>query len=265
MVIQLFESRTSDVDALILETANRVLLNRLDSPVAIAAVGGYGRRELFPHSDIDLLVLVEDEPQLLRIKEPVSEFIRELWDTNLKVSQSVRPLAECCRFNDQNIELHISLLDLRFLAGDRTLFEQFQPRLADFYKHNSARLMRRLCEMTRQRHLKFQGTVYHLEPNVKEGPGGIRDIHLLHWLSALAPDKEPLTLALDETEPAKYFFYSVRRFLHLSSGRDNNLLSFEMQDEAARSLPAQPVAPEQWMREYYRHARRIFQRSLARA
>lgn len=262
MAIQFFESRTAAVDDLILDKAGKFLLNRVDFPVALAAVGGYGRRELFPHSDIDLLVLVEDEPQLLRIKEPVSEFIRELWDTNLKVSQSVRPLAECCRFNDQNIELHISLLDLRFLAGDRALFDKFQPRLADFYKQNGARLMRRLCEMTRQRHLKFQGTVYHLEPNVKEGPGGIRDIHLLHWLSTLAPNKEPLVLALDETEEAKSFLYSVRRFLHSSSGRDNNLLSFEMQDEAARSLPAQPVAPEQWMREYYRHARRIFQRSL---
>jgi len=250
------------VDSLVLEIASRILFTRIDFPVALAAVGGYGRRELFPHSDIDLLVLVEDEPQLLRIKEPVSEFIRELWDANLKVSQSVRPLAECCRFNDQNIELHISLLDLRFLTGDHVLFDKLQPRIADFYKQNGPKLMRRLCEMTRQRHVKFQGTVYHLEPNVKEGPGGIRDIHLLHWLSALAPNKDPLTLALDETEEAKGFLFAIRRFLHSSSGRDNNLLTFESQDEAARSLPAAPVAPELWMRDYYRHARRIFQRSL---
>ncbi|MBV9503139.1 MAG: hypothetical protein JO138_27520 [Acidobacteriaceae bacterium] len=250
------------MDALVLETAGRVLLNRVDFPVTIAAVGGYGRRELFPHSDIDLLILVEDEPQLLRVKDPVSEFIRELWDAQLKVSQSVRPLAECCRLNDQNIELHISLLDLRFLCGDRVLFDKLQPHLADFYKHNAARLMRRLCEMTRQRHYKFQGTVYHLEPNVKEGPGGIRDIQLLHWLSALAPNREPLTLALEETADPKRFLYSVRTFLHEASGRDNNLLSFEMQDQAARSLAELPVPPEQWMREYYRHARCVFQRSL---
>ncbi len=260
--VEFLAGRTAAVDSLVSAATANSLLPNADLRVTIAAVGGYGRRELFPFSDVDLLILVENEPDLARIKAPVSDFVRVLWDAGLKVSQSVRTVAECCRLNEQNIELHVSLLDLRFVAGDPTLFAKLQQRLQEFYRQQSDRIIRRLSELAQQRHAKFQNTVYHLEPNVKEAPGTIRDIHLLNWLGLLLSDKAPVLEAIAEAGDAKQFLYSVRYFLHAVSGRDNNLLTFERQDEAARLLPSSPISPEDWMRLYYRHARAVFQSSM---
>lgn len=259
---QFFSRRTASVDSVVCKTAAEFLLPRLDVPVAIAAVGGYGRKELFPCSDIDLLILVESESDVARIKGPVAEFIRVLWDSDLKVSQSVRTIADCCRLNEQNTELHISLLDLRFVAGDRAPFETLRVNLPEFYRQHGGRIVRRLSDLSRQRHAKFGNTVYHLEPNIKEAPGTIRDIHLLNWFGQLLPDKGPVLEAIGEARDARHFLYAARCFLHALSGRDNNLLIFERQDEAARLLPETPMPAEDWMRMYYRHARPVFQSAI---
>lgn len=259
--LQFFARRTAFVDLVVQQAANS-FLQVVGSPVTIAAVGGYGRRELFPFSDIDLLILVENEPDLVRVKAPVSEFVRVLWDSGLKVSQSVRTVAECCRLNEQNTELHISLLDIRFVAGDSALFDNLRKRLQEFQRQQSERLLGRLSGMAQTRHAKFHNTVYHLEPNIKEAPGAIRDIHLLNWLGILLPDKAPVVDAIAEAAAARQFLYSVRCFLHSISDRDNNLLTFERQDEAARLLPEDPISPGDWMRLYYRHARSVFQSSI---
>lgn len=256
--LSFFARHTAFVDSVV-RTKAESLLQAVGSPIAIAAVGGYGRSELFPFSDIDLLILAENEPDLARLKAPVAEFVRLLWDSGLKVSQSVRTVGECSRLNEQNIELHISLLDIRFIAGALELFEALRQRLHEFQQQQSDRLIRRLSEMAQQRHSKFQNTVYHLEPNVKEAPGTIRDIHLLNWLGVLLSDKAPVLEAIAETDAARRFLYSIRCFLHAVSGRDNNLLTFEQQDEAARLLPEEPISAEGWMRMYYRHARAVFQ------
>ncbi|HEY7303296.1 MAG TPA: [protein-PII] uridylyltransferase [Bryobacteraceae bacterium] len=256
---EFFATRTASVDERVGAAAKNSLLPAAGMPVAVAAVGGYGRRELFPYSDIDLLILVEEESHLAGIKLQVSEFIRVLWDAGLKVSQSVRTVAECCRVNEQNTEMHISLLDLRFIAGDRALFDLLAESLPEFYRQHGGRIVRRLSELARQRHAKFNNTIYHLEPNVKEVPGAIRDIHLLNWFGLLLPDKGPVLEAVGEASAARQFLYSVRCFLHVVSARDNNLLTFERQADAARLLPDRAVAPEDWMRTYYQHARPIFQ------
>lgn len=259
---QFFVRRTASVDSLVTSTAMDVLLEGLNVPVAITAVGGYGRKELFPHSDIDLLILVQNEPDVASIKTPVSEFIRVLWDSKLKVSQSVRTVAECSRLNEQNTELHISLLDLRFVAGDTALFETLQRGLPEFYRQQGSKIIRLLSELARQRHAKFNNTIYHLEPNVKEAPGAIRDVHLLNWFGLLLPDNGPVLEAVAKAREATQFLYAARCFLHAASGRDNNLLSFERQDGAAQWLPEKPMTPEDWMRLYYRHARPVFQSAI---
>jgi [protein-PII] uridylyltransferase len=260
------ESRTESTDRLIVEAVARHLEPNLSVPFSIAAVGGYGRRELFPYSDVDLLVLVAGESAIPVLKEPVSEFLRVLWDAGLRASQSVRTVAECSRLHEQNIELHISLLDLRYLCGDTSLFSQLSQALPEFYRRQESKLIGELAEMTRQRHAKFNNTVYHLEPNVKEAPGGIRDIHFLHWLALLAQDKGPIHEALEEMAGARRFLYAVRCFLHRQTGRDNNLLGFELQDRAAAQWAGDLVDgqanPAEWMRLYYRNARRVFQSSL---
>jgi len=258
---QLLAERTAKVDSVVQQMSAKYL----SGPFSVAAVGGYGRRELFPQSDIDLLILAENEADVAAMKEPLALFLRELWDAGLRASQSVRTVAECCRLQEQNIELHISILDLRLVCGDPQPFAQLTRMLPDFFRKHETRITRELAEMARQRHAKFNDTVYHLEPNIKEAPGGIRDIHFLHWLALLAQEKGAVREALRDIQDAKQFLYSVRCFLHQRSHRDNNLLSFELQDRAAEAWTedaAKPVDPGDWMRLYYRNARHVFHSAL---
>ncbi len=252
-----FEARTTATDSIVIPAAAQYL-SALSSPFALVAVGGYGRRELFPFSDVDLLLALEEENAVPDAKEPFGQFVRVLWDSGLKVSQSVHTVADCCRLNEQNIELHISLLDLRFLAGDQSLFRSLAERLAEFGRKHAGSLATHLAAMCRQRHVKFQNTAFHLEPNVKESPGGIRDLHAMHWLSLLAPEKEQYRESVAEGDPLRRFLFQLRCFLHLETKRDNNLFSFELQDRAAQAIPPAPLSPEDYMREYYRHARAVF-------
>ncbi len=258
----LLAARTELADSVINAAAAEYLHGVGIPRVTVAAVGGYGRCELFPHSDVDILLLVQNESDLGALKEPVSGFVSVLWDRDLRASHSVRTVAECCRLHDENIELHISLLDLRSLWGDHELFIALSERLPDLYRKEASVLIRRLSELARHRHSKFNNTVYHLEPNIKEAPGGIRDIHLLRWLAALLPRDSAVAKSLNELQPTEQFLYGLRCFLHIEAGRDSNLLSFELQDRAAEFLPTEPFAPEAWMRLYFQHARSAFQLSL---
>ena len=247
---QLLESRTALVDSVVSKAASKFLQPRIKTAFSVTAVGGYGRRELFPCSDIDILLLFSTESDLEGIKKDVlAEFLRELWDSGLRASHSVRTIEECLRLHDQNTELNISLLDLRLVCGDPNLFDALGTKLPDFYHKNAPTLSRRLAELARQRHAKFNNTVYHLEPNIKEAPGGIRDIHLLRWLSQLQPHSDEISDSPEAVETARNHLYSIRCFLHLRTGRDNNLLNFELQDEAAQQLPANSLTPEDWMRQ----------------
>src|SRR5580704_18778955 len=99
--------------------------------LAMLAVGGFGRRELFPFSDVDILILVQRESQTASLKDALSEFVRLLWDAGLRLSHSVRTLAECSEIHEQNVELNISLLDRRFLGGDQELFTRLESKLSD--------------------------------------------------------------------------------------------------------------------------------------
>ncbi|HEX4169211.1 MAG TPA: HD domain-containing protein [Bryobacteraceae bacterium] len=250
--------RTAAVDRLIAESAIAILSAQLNVSFALVAVGGYGRGELFPFSDVDLLLLLEQEPDPTILKEPLSQFLRLLWDSSLKLSHSVRTLDECVRYQPQNPHLHISLLDARFLYGDSALFAALKARLPVFYGRYAPQLLANLADLAVARHAKFDGTVYHLEPNIKEGPGGIRDIHFLQWASQLDPRKELFRHGVQDVSAAKEFYYRLRFFLHEKADRDNNLLSFELQDLAAASLPVEPTTPEAWMRTFYQYARICF-------
>ncbi|MFL6464582.1 MAG: hypothetical protein ACJ73N_09275 [Bryobacteraceae bacterium] len=268
-------ARTETVDSIVRSATAEHFQAKFHAPYAMAAVGGYGRRELFPYSDVDLLVLTADESDVPAVKEPLSEFLRVLWDSGLRMSHSVRTFSECYRLHEDNIELHISLLDLRFVQGDEELFRRFSQQLPESFGRHAPVILRHLVALTRQRHGKYNDTPYHLEPNVKESPGGVRDIHLLRWLSQLLPQQEFLQESLAELggkrggsgtvpleDSAQDFLFALRCFLHISAKRDANLLTFDMQDEAARVLPQRPMQPEEWMRTYFKHARRVYQCSL---
>jgi [protein-PII] uridylyltransferase len=226
-----------------------------DPNVAMLAVGGFGRRELFPFSDVDVLILIERESQSAVIKNALSEFVRLLWDAGLRLSHSVHTVAECAELHEGNVELSISLLDRRMLGGSSGLYAKLENKLPGFFERQTRVLSRHLCQLARERHEKFQGTFYHLEPSVKETPGGLRDLHLMDWLGKLRkPDEE---VAGRLVAPTK-FVHSLRCFLHYQTRRDQNLLSFDAQE----ALTAQPYVsfrePADLMREYFRNARVIY-------
>ena len=208
--------------------------------LALVAVGGYGRRELFPFSDVDLLILTPDEKTQLAIREPLSLCLRDLWDKGLRISQSVHVPLDCNQIDAGNAELAVSLLDRRLLAGDEQLFRQIrEPR---------TELGRNIAQLTRERHSRFQNTLYHLEPNVKDAPGGLRDLQVLRWLAKLGA-------ADSETPPGVDALFRIRCFLHYLAERDDNKFTFERQDEIAELSGA--VSAEELMRSYYRAVRGI--------
>ena len=123
---------------------------------------------------------------------------------------------ECLEVHEQNIELNISLLDRRFLAGDHDVSAKLEGRFPDFSRENGQKLARHLCELTHARHSKYQDTLFHLEPDVKETPGGLRDLHFINWLARLRPEQRSETAM----ETATAFLSSLRCFLHYQAGRD---------------------------------------------
>lgn len=266
--------RTALVESMLLRLWSEIISPDPDGPknFALVGTGGFGRGWLFPHSDVDLLFLHAGSDTESALKDPIRRFSQELWDLRLKLSPGTRTLAECERFDPDNVEFAISLLDCRYLAGDRDLFtrlhEKVVPRLVARESHN---LIQNLGEITRGRHHKFGNTVFHLEPNVKDGPGGLRDYNVAYWLALISameklgtwPDPKGLLPVSSRRalEAALDFQMSVRCFLHFRYGRHDNTLSWEAQDEAAaRKIGASDLeiaTAADWMRVYYGHARAV--------
>jgi len=238
----------------------------------LVAVGGFGRGWLFPYSDIDLLFLAVDAETEQAFRDRIRSFSQGLWDLRLKLSPATRILQECDRFDPTNVEFAISLLDCRYLAGDLELFTRLHDRVIPrLMTRESQPLLQRLADVTRTRHEKFGNTVFHLEPDVKDTPGGLRDCNVALWLSLLSsmdklhdwPDPKALlsTSVRKQFEPALEFLMAVRCFLHFQHGRDDNMLSWEAQEQAAKQgigvYETRELAAADWMRIYFSHARSI--------
>lgn len=238
---------------------------------ALVATGGFGRGWLFPYSDIDLLFLHADRSGEEIHKEAVRRFSQELWDLKLKLSPTSRTLAECDRFDPNNTEFTISLLDCRYLAGDRQVFARLHDKaIPKLVVRESKALLQGLAEVTRERHGKFGETVFHLEPNLKETPGGLRDYNVVCWLALISamgklgdwPDGSSLRAPVrKQLDAALEFLMAARCFLHFRHGRDDNALSWEAQDEAAArkvgASDALELTAADWMRIYFGHARAV--------
>ncbi len=254
--------RTHLVDAVLAAEYSALLAPAFPTGLSLVAVGGYGRRELFPHSDIDLLFLVPEGTPSSSAKDALAAYMRTIWDAGLRLSHSVHDMRECCEIHEGNIELTVSLMDRHFVAGDPNLFQTLAAKLPKFFQSQRATISRQLCKLTHQRHLKFHNTIYHLEPNIKEGPGGLRDLHLVAWLGQLSGGTAGEAFA--QTAPDADFLFRLRCFLHYRSNRDNNLMGFDAQEEFAE-LPFEAATDAAAvMREYFRHARAI-QRTALRA
>jgi [protein-PII] uridylyltransferase len=244
--------------------------------LSLVALGGYGRRLLFPYSDLDILFLFGNEKAEAEFRPLIADFSRTLWDLGFRVSSAGRTIEECKRIEEDNAEFHLALLDRRFLAGDEELFERLTKKiLAGPEKQARPFLLAELTKLTKERHARYGNTIYHLEPNVKDAPGGLRDYQAGSWLRQIANgQKDALQSSSGDEELAANavdFLSAIRCFLHYSNARNDNTLTYELQTAAAeRSLGvagglSRDVrrSPEEWMRLYFRQAR-ILNRLLLR-
>lgn len=238
--------------------------------LACVATGSFGRCELFPYSDVDVLFLCAEAPETMR--DLVQEVLRILWDLGLQVGHAVRSLEETVQEANRDHTISASLLDARYICGDKALFSQLEKRLDAevFGQHPQVFVEAKLDERTK-RHQKQGDSRYILEPNVKESKGGLRDLHTLYWLARYAyRAKSVAELVTCEVlsaaeyrqfKTAEQFLWVVRAYVHCFSGRPEERLTFDMQKRVAESLgyrgETTNARVERFMKRYFQVARQV--------
>ncbi|MFA5520333.1 MAG: [protein-PII] uridylyltransferase [Castellaniella sp.] len=239
-----------------------LILKPLPEGATLAAVGGYGRGELYPGSDVDVLILLACEPDASGTQR-IQDFVAALWDLGLHAAHSVRTLEQCLHMAREDVTVQTAVLEARRLAGNAELMRTLEERLraeldpARFFLAKRAEMQRR--------HAHFQDTPYALEPNCKESPGALRDLHLLQWVSRAAGYGDRwtaimrsglITVAqLRALRRAQAAFRRLRVELHLLTGRAEDRLRFDLQPALAAIYGFQPTrhrqASELLMQRYY--------------
>ena len=254
--------------------------NGFGGDLALLAVGGYGRGELFPYSDVDVLLLLPDAADPARdtaLRQRIEAFIGQCWDIGLEIGSSVRTVPECLSVAQGDVTVQTALLEARLIVGNRRLFKGFQARFSaqldalDFF---SAKRL----EM-RQRHAKYEDTPYALEPNIKESPGGLRDLQIILWAARAAgiggrwEDLHRAGLVttheLRQLRHNEALLSAIRSRLHLIAARREDRLVFDLQNAVAESFGFQHRladdgrvmlrASEVLMRRYYWAAKAVTQ------
>jgi [protein-PII] uridylyltransferase len=232
---------------------------------SLVAVGGYGRGELHPASDIDLLILFKDEPSGSEC-ENISDFLTFLWDIKFQVGHSVRTLEECIREASEDITIATNVMEARLLCGDEKIFESMQIHTSPDQIWHSPEFFAAKLEEQIKRHERFGETAYKVEPNLKEGPGGLRDIQMIGWvtkrhfgarsLAELVAHGFLLQSEYDELLEGQRFLWQIRFALHELSGRKEERLLFDFQKELARQFGYEDeehnLGVELFMQRYYR-------------
>jgi [protein-PII] uridylyltransferase len=235
--------------------------------VAVVAVGGYGRGELAPASDVDLAILHEGAAEEEGAAAATERILYPLWDAGLPVGHAVRTVDECLRLAAERVEEATSLLDARSLAGDRALAELLGERLLDTLRAEGEGFPARLADAVAERHERYGSASSMLEPDLKEGAGGLRDVHAIRWVARIAGQADPVTGGLlrareaERLEEAEEFLVRLRSALHLETRRRGNRLYKELQPELARAFGFEETAglraPEVLMRTLFEHARQV--------
>ncbi|KFZ37173.1 protein-PII uridylyltransferase [Shewanella mangrovi] len=266
-ISELVKERTRFVDELLIEHWHQAGL--VHDAIALIAVGGYGRGELLPHSDIDLLFLV---PPVLTADEEakLTQFIAFLWDTGLEIGHSVRTLEQTLEHGRDDITIATNLLEARLLAGPESAFDVLYDKIREHDFWPSSLFFQAKRDEQRQRHAK--ANAFDLEPNIKTCPGGLRDIQTVAWVAIRHFNAANLTelvahdflepLELDELLESQSFLWELRFALHMIAGRDENRLLFDLQRQVAEMMgykDATQLAVEQMMKRYYRTVRRIME------
>jgi [protein-PII] uridylyltransferase len=274
--VAVVESWTRAIDQLIeflFDAATATYRRRyvqLDQRCAVLAQGGYGRGELNPQSDIDLLFLYPHKvtPYVETVNEKV---LYTLWDTRLQVGFAVRNVAECVRLAATDLKIKTSLIDARYVCGDRPLADEFERALErDIKPRATARFFREKLNESEARHHEFGDSVYLLEPQLKEGQGGLRDLHTALWIAKIKFKVSSLrelavkgvmnATELAEIEHARDFLFRVRNAMHFLTRSHQDQLTFELQEEVAANLGytasangnLKPV--ERFLKDYYLQA-----------
>ncbi|MGA8007188.1 MAG: [protein-PII] uridylyltransferase [Burkholderiales bacterium] len=237
---------------------------------ALLATGGYGRAELFPFSDIDVLILLAREPSPDE-RSRLESLVGQLWDVGLEAGHSVRTIAACLEAAEADITVRTTLLEARFLAGSRTLYRKLDAALHQAFDPASFFKAKKLEQ--EQRHAKHQDTPYSLEPNLKEAPGGLRDLHVIQWIARAAGigngwrDLETHGLIqhdeMRQLSRSESVLQNLRIRLHYLAGRREDRLVFDLQNALANQLGDSETptrrASEVMMQRYYRTAKTITQ------
>ena len=229
-------------------------LSGFGSDFALLAVGGFGRGELFPHSDVDVLVLLPDAASPDTddaLRERLEGFIGNCWDVGLEIGSSVRSIAECVAEAEKDVTVQTSLLECRLIVGNRTAAHILAQRL-DGVMDARAFYVAKTLEM-RQRHNKFENTPYALEPNCKESPGGLRDLQVVLWVAKaaglgrswdeLARRGLATPLEVRQIKANEALLSLIRSRLHLLAGRREDRLVFDLQTAVAESFGYKAQAP----------------------
>lgn len=239
----------------------------------VLALGGYGRRELAPYSDIDLMFLYH--PEGADVMAGVSRgVLHHLWDIGFQVGHSVRSIADCLQLALSDLPIRTSMMEARYLAGDAGLFQEFQREFwGKVARRRTDQFIQDKVDERQREYEKFGETVYLLEPNVKKSQGGLRDLHLLQWIAMVKYRVNTIQELADRgilsrqdyttLSEAQEFLWRVRLSLHVHAGMAQEILSFDEQVWLAEKFGFQDrpnlLAVEQCMQQYYRHTRGLYE------
>lgn len=258
--------RSQLIDALLIRAWN----SYINLPCALIAVGGYGRDELLPESDIDLLILYP-ENQLEALSNGIESFITLLWDIGLQVGHSVRSPAECAEQARDDITIITNMMEARRLSGDADLFAEMKQAISPTRIWPAQRFFEAKLEEQKNRHARYDETAYKLEPNTKESPGGLRDIQTISWVAKRHFGAQSLYGLVEhgflsereylELKRGQAFLWRVRFALHVLTERCEDRLLFDHQIKVAEMLGYQDqstnLAVEQFMQKYYRNIKAL--------
>lgn len=241
-VARLLKAKADFIDNL-LSKIWQYYLGHLNEEIALLAVGGYGRQELFPHSDIDIMVLL-DQSTARQIQEPLALFFNFLWDIGLKPGQSVRTVNECVQAAKDDQTVMTSLLEIRLICGSKKSLQHIKQLISSDKIWPSDQFFAAKMQEQSVRYSKYDDTAYKLEPNIKEGPGGLRDMQVIAWVFKRHYDSTTLKELikydfLPESEyaeliAAQQILWRLRYALHVLTGRSENRLLFDHQRELAK-------------------------------
>jgi [protein-PII] uridylyltransferase len=232
---------------------------------SLVAVGGYGRSELLPGSDIDLMILLGNKPGR-DIEQQISSFLTFLWDIGLEVGHSVRTVKDCVREGKLDVTVMTNMIESRLITGSDNIYTEFQAAIDPLKIWPAKDFFEAKLEEQQNRHLRYNDTAYNLEPNIKEGPGGLRDIQIIGWVAKRhfnanffreLVDHQFLTEAeYDLLQKGQRHLWKVRFALHRLAGRREDRLLFDYQNQLATDFGFEAgehnLAIEQFMQQYYR-------------